>query len=293
MAEVLTAETPNEVIADQGLLYFRRNDGSEIFAADSAGLEIVKKIRRGHVPLDEYGQFGSSVYYMDHPFEPLFQAGGAREMPVEQVLALGYATNPPLVPTCGLHVGQNKDHLSHRGRPEGRNPREKGCWQGARAVYFPQLEGVVIDGPFECEHCGRDDLPTRAAQVQHQQVMHADQRQRHDLADGIVAGLQRAGLVSGGQSPETIATAVIAALRLMEQPKPDPMPDPDEDEEDDDQPEAPELEPAEPEPEPDPEPAPQALIDQVLSLRAEQVSRATIAQMLGISIGRVRYLETR
>jgi hypothetical protein len=256
MADTLSAERPNEVITDQGMLYFRRNDGSEIFAADSSGLEIVKKIKRGHMPLDEYGQFGSSVYYMDHPFEPLFQAGGAHEMPVDQVLALGYASSPPLVPTCGMHVGQNKDHLSHRGRPEGRNAREKGCWQGARPVRFPQLDGIDFEGPFECDHCGRDDLPTRAAKDQHQQVMHSDQRQRHDLADGIVAGLQRAGLVSpgGGQSPEMIAAAVVIAMRQLEQPKPDPIPEPDEDEEDEDQPEAPEVEPAEPEPEPEPEP---------------------------------------
>jgi hypothetical protein len=245
MADTLTAESPNTVIADQGLVYFRRNDGSELFAADSSGLEIVKKIRRGHMPLDAYGQFGSSVYYMDHPFEPLFQAGGAHEMPIDQVVALGYATNPPLVPTCGLHVGQNKDHLSHNGRPDGRNPRERGCWQGARAVHFPQIDGIDVEGPFECEHCGREDLPTRAALTQHQQVMHSDQRQRHDLADGIVAGLQRAGLVGGGQSPEQIATAVALALRQLEKPKrvrtrsprktsAVPPPDQDEDEDEDD-----------------------------------------------------------
>lgn len=217
MAEVLTAESPNEVIADQGLVYFRRNDGSELFAADTSGLEVVKKIRRGHMPLEEYGQFGSSVYYLDHPFEPLFQAGGAHEMPVEQVITLGYAATPPLVPTCGRHVGDAKDHLIHKGNPNGRNARERGCWQGARRVHFPQLEGILIEGPFECEHCERADLPTRAALDQHQRVMHSDQRQRHDLADGIVSGLQRAGLVGGGQSPEAIAAAVVASLRMLEQ----------------------------------------------------------------------------
>lgn len=298
MAEVLTAEAPNTVIADEGMLYFLRNDRSEIFSADAGGLELVKKIRRGHEPLDQYGQFGSSVYYMDHPFEPLFQAGGAHEMPVAQVIALGYATNPPLVPTCNRHVGDGKDHLVHAGRPQGRNARERGCWQGARPVHFPQLDGMLLEGPFECEHCERDDLPTRAALSQHQQVMHADQRQRHDLADGIVSGLQRAGLVGGGQSPELIAAAVIAALRLLEQPKPDPEPEP-EDDDDEDQPEAPESEPIvipeeddEDDEDGDDEPAPGAVHDQVRLLRAQGLSRATVAAELNMSIGRVRYLES-
>lgn len=286
MAEVLTADSPNEVIADEGLLYFRRNDGSEIFAADAGGLELVKKIRRGHQPLEEYGQFASSVYYMDHPFEALFQAGGAHEMPVDQVLALGYATNPPLVPTCGRHVGDAKDHLAHRGNPNGRNVRERGCWQGARPVAFPQLEGVVIEGPFSCEHCEREDLPTRAALSQHQLVMHSDQRQRHDLADGIVSGLQRAGLVGGGQSPESIAAAVVAALRLLEQPKPDPEP---EDDDDEDQPEAPDAEPVpeEEDDEPEPEPAPEAVREAILHLRAQGFSQRDVAERLGISRGMV------
>ena len=284
MAEVLTAQSPNEVVTDQGLLYFRRNDGSEVFASESEPLELVKKIRRGHQPLEDYGQFGSSVYYLDHPFEPLFQAGGAHEMPVGQVLALGYAANPPLVPTCGRHVGDGKDHLAHRGNPRGRNPRERGCWQGARAVHFPQLEGMVIEGPFECEHCGRDDLPTRAALGQHQQVMHADQRQRHDLADGIVDGMQRAGML-GGTSPEAIAAAVLAALRLIEQPRPDPEPEPPDEDEDDEPEGVPE------ESEDEPEPVTDAVRQQIAALRSAGLSRQAIADQLGVSIGRVRYLE--
>lgn len=289
MAEVLSAELPNAVVADEGLLYFRRNDGSEIFSKDADGLELVKMIRRGHQPLEQYGQFGSSVYYMDHPFEALFQAGGAHEMPVEQVIALGYAVSPPVVPTCGRHVGDAKDHLVHRGHPGGRNPRERGCWQGARPVHFPQLEGIVLEGPFECEHCERIDLPTRAALEQHQRVMHGDQRQRHDLADGIVSGLQRAGL-TGGTSPDAIAAAVIAALRIMEQPKPDPEPAP-EDDDDEDQPEAPEAPEDEDEDEPEPEPQPTARAEQIRQLRAEGMSQTAIADHLGISRSTVKYYE--
>lgn len=290
MAEALTADAPNTVVADEGLLYFRRSDGSEIFAKDAGGLELVKMIRRGHEPLEAYGQFGSSVYYQDHPFEPLFQAGGAHEMPVEQVLALGYAADPPLVPTCGRHVGDAKDHLVHKGSPSGRNPRERGCWQGARKVRFPQLDGVVVEGPFECEHCERIDLPTRVALEQHQRVMHGDQRQRHDLADGIVAGLQRSGIVGGGMSPEQLVASVVAALRLMEQPKPDPEPEP-EDDDDEDQPEAPDVVEDEDEDEPEPEPQPSARAEQIRLLRAEGLSQAAVAEHLGISRSTVKYYE--
>ena len=278
MAEVLTTSSPNEVIADQGLLYFRRNDGTELFAADSGGLELVKKIRRGHEPLEEYGQFGSSAYYMDHPFEPLFQAGGAHEMPVDQVISLGYAASPPLVPTCGRHVGDGKDHLAHKGNPAGRNARERGCWQGARTVKFPQLEGVVIEGPFECEHCEREDLPTRAALEQHQRVMHGDQRQRHDLADGIVNGLLRAGL-GGGQSPEALAATMLAALRLVEQQRAVPDPDPEPEPEDDDDDES------------EPEPETESTRERVRQLRAEGLSQIAVAERLGLSRATVQRID--
>jgi hypothetical protein len=169
----------------------------------------------------------------------------------DQVVALGYYRRPPLVPTCGQHVGQSKEHLYHTGNPRGRNPRERGCWNGARPVHFPQLDGLLITPPDDCEYCGRDDFATEAALKQHQSVMHADRRQQLELADGIVAGLVRSGsLPRGSTNAAEIATAVVLALRQLEQPEPDPMPDPDADEaEDEDQPEA-------PEPAPEPEPAP-------------------------------------
>jgi hypothetical protein len=219
MPETLTTDAPNAVIVDQGLLYFRSPSG-EVYSADAADGEVMKKVRRGNTPLFEYGQFGSSAYYMDHPFEPLFQAGGAAAMSVDQVISLGYHLRPPLVPTCGQHVGQSKEHLLHLGNPNGRNARERGCWQGAQPVRFPQLEGVDIQDIPECEYCGRDDFATLVSLRQHQSVMHSDRRQQAELADGIVAGLMRSGtLPSGGSSSAAeIAAAVVIALRQLEQP---------------------------------------------------------------------------
>ena len=96
------------------------------------------------------------------------------------------------------------------------------------------------------------------------------------------------GLV-GGTSPEAIAAAVVAALRLMERPQRQPEATPASDDDDDDD----DTLPDEFEPEPEPEVATQALIDHVHQLRAQGLSRTTIADQLAISVGRVRYLETR
>jgi len=256
MAEVLTTDAPNSVIVDQGLLYLRNPSGEVVFA-DAQDNEIMKKVRRGWTPLFEYGQFGSSAYYMDHPYEPLFQAGGARELSLEQVVSMGYHLRPPLVPTCDKHVG-TEGHVTHVGQLGGRNARERGCWNGAQTVRFPQLEGLdkgVPPAPDECEYCGRDDFATEQALHQHQGVMHADRRQQVELGDAIVSGLQRTGVISGGaQDATAIAAAVAATLQALGYgrapgPQPDPNPEPEPD--DEDQPEIPS-----PEPLPEPEPAP-------------------------------------
>jgi len=221
MPDTLSTDAPNRVITDEGLLYLRMPSG-EIVSADAQDSEIMKKVRRGWTPLFEYGQFGSSAYYMDHPYEALFQAGGARELPVEQVVSLGYHLRPPLVPTCDRHVA-TEGHVSHTGNPQGRNAREQGCWMGARPVHFPQLDEQDIPAaPDACEHCGRDDFPTEQALRQHQGVMHSDHRQQIELADGIVAGLVRSGSLPAGASSTAaeIAAAVVLALRQLEQPQP-------------------------------------------------------------------------
>ena len=249
MAEALSTDAPNSVIADQGLVYCRFPNG-EIQACDASPMEIMKKINRGIQPLNDYGQFGSSAYYMDHPFEPLFQAGGAREMSVEQVLELGYHLHPPLLPTCDQHVGVGKEHLAHLGRPGAGSAKAQGCWRGARAVQFPQLAGLPLpEAPEACEYCGRDDLPTERALRQHQDVMHSDRKQQQDLGSAIVSGLQQTGMAAGGLDVQTIAAVVATTLQTLgygQRQVPDPNPAPDDDDDAD--------EPS-PTPEPQPEPA--------------------------------------
>ena len=216
MAEALTATEPNSVIADQGMVYCRFPDGS-IEACDSSPMELMKKISRGITPLPDYGQYGSNIYYMANPFEPLFQAGGAHEMSAEQIINLGYHLRPPLVPTCEQHVGQGKDHLAHLGRPGGGSAKAQGCWRGARPVHFPQLDSVEVPSqPDECEFCGRDDFPTQRALKQHQDVMHNDRRQQQALGEAIVSGLHQTGVVGGGSmDPGAIAAVVAATLQTL------------------------------------------------------------------------------
>jgi len=257
VAEALTTDAPNAVIADQGMVYVRFTSG-EVQAVDASPMELMKKINRGVVVLADYGQFGSSAYYMDHPFEALFQAGGARELSPEQVIDLGYHLRPPLVPTCERHVGDAKDHLTHSGAPGAGSAKAQGCWRGARPAHFPQLAGIAVPpAPDECEYCGRDDFATVRALKQHQSVMHGDRRQQQELGDAIVAGLQRTGVINGGNTAgaESIAAAVASTLRALgygTPPQPDPNPEP---EDEDDETEAPQ--PSEPEPEPEPEPQPE------------------------------------
>jgi hypothetical protein len=215
MAEKLSTIKPNAVITDQGMVYCRFPNG-ELFSCDASDLELMKKIRRGIVPLHQYGQFGSCAYYMDHPFEPLFQAGGAHEMNVAQIVQLGYHLHPPLVPTCERHVGDAKDHLMHGGSLSQRPNKGLWCWWMAKPVEFPQLRDEQLPPrPDVCEFCDRDDFPTLAAFKQHQDVMHNDRRQQQQLGEAIVAGLQRSGAVAGGTSAETVAAAVAATLQAM------------------------------------------------------------------------------
>ena len=223
----------------------------KVVACDASPMELMKKVNRGWQVLPDYGQFGSSAYYMDHPYEPLFQAGGARELSAQQVIDLGYHLRPPMVPTCERHVGDAKDHLAHNGRPGAGSAKAQGCWRGARPVYFPQLAGLSLpEAPGACEYCGRDDLPTERALLQHQSVMHDDRRQQQQLGQAIVSGLQDTGVVAGGLDVQTIAAVVATTLQTLgygARPQPDPNPPP---EDDDDA--MPEPEPA---PEPEPEPA--------------------------------------
>ena len=216
MATTLSTAEPNTVEADDanaGYVYYRLTDGW-IAAGDWSGLEESKKLRRGYQALHQYGYHDFNAYYVEHPFEPLFQSGDAEAMPVAQVVANGFHLNPPLVPTCGRQTGR-KGHLAHRAT----------CWRGAKPVEFPQLEGLDLPGVQTCEYCGVDHFPTPQALKQHITVMHNDHKDQESIVAGIVGGLKQVTGQGGGGGLETLAQLLknpdaLEVLRALVGPQP-------------------------------------------------------------------------
>ena len=124
----------------------------------------------------------NSEYAADHPFEVLFMFGGAKEMPVEQIIGMGFHLNPPLVPSCGRRLDQNHKH------------HNRGCWVGAEPVSFPQL--VEPPDGLPCRFCERPPFPTEAARNQHEAVMHKEEkgeiRSGQVMADSLAQALKGA-----------------------------------------------------------------------------------------------------
>ena len=139
--------------------YYRQPNGWITFSTITR-LEKLKYVEQGWESLDVYGTFDASPYVLAHPFEALFMFGGAHEMPVDQLTQTGLYMDPPLVPTCRLHLTQF--HRRHT----------RACWNGAEPVEFPQLEGLDLE-PSPCGLCERV-LPTVEAKVQHQSVVHKE-----------------------------------------------------------------------------------------------------------------------
>src|SRR3990167_2054769 len=140
--------------------YYRQPNGWITFSPITR-LERLRYEEQGWKCLAEYGFFDAGAYTVNHPLEGLYMFGGAKELPVEQVLQMGLYIDPPKVPRCRQHLTQF--HRSHR----------EACWSGAQPVEFPQLAGVSPDliGPFICDFCQRK-MPTKAARQQHQSVAH-------------------------------------------------------------------------------------------------------------------------
>lgn len=143
--------------------YYRQRNGW-ITTSPITRLERVKYAERGWKHLAEYGAFDMSPYVANHPFEMLFMFGGAKEMPVDQIIQNGFHLNPPQVPTCKRHMTQY--HRRH----------VPACWQDAAPVVFPQMADVSQESlrPYPCEFCNRI-LPTPQGRDQHQQVAHKDE----------------------------------------------------------------------------------------------------------------------
>lgn len=140
--------------------YYRQPNGW-ITVSPNTRLERSKYIEEGWQYLEQYGSFDMTAYGVNHPLEGLFMFGGAKELPIDQVLATGLYIDPPLVPRCRQHLTQY--HRAHK----------QDCWRDAKPVDFPQMSDVAANliGPFVCEFCNRK-MPTQQALTQHQGVAH-------------------------------------------------------------------------------------------------------------------------
>src|SRR3990167_278702 len=178
--------------------YYRQPNGWITLSPNTATARM-RYMEEGWEYLHAYGAFDITPYTIGHPFEGLFMFGGAKELPVEQVLQTGlYIAPTPLVPVCRQHLTQY--HRAHNA----------GCWRGAKRVEFPQLAGVPPEamGPFICEFCPLDSkgekrkLPTAQARTQHQSVAHKEPLGNTQLGQALGDSLAAALKSIGGKDAE-------------------------------------------------------------------------------------------
>lgn len=170
-------------------IYYRQPNGWLTVNEFGKGNSIMHRYQdEGWVPLmRQYGAFDfPKEYYVHHPFEVLFLRGGAHEMPIAQIKALGYDRNPPLLPRCNLALG------AEHSKPTGRPLHYDRCWMGARPVQFPQLEGVDLERVPICEFCERDDFATKKGREQHMRVMHVEELREISTAREMAKGMREA-----------------------------------------------------------------------------------------------------
>lgn len=191
-------------------IYYRQPNGFLTMGhVGKNNIQMHKYQDEGWTPLRDYGQFDfPKPYYVDHPFEVLFLRGGAHEMSLEQIRALGYDRTPPILPRCNLALG-----AEHAG-PTGRPLHFQRCWMGAQAVVFPQLEGVEIIQVPRCEFCERNDFTSARAREQHMRVLHVEELREISTAremaagvrDAVIAGVQ--GIAGANRQPSPFAVPV-------------------------------------------------------------------------------------
>lgn len=173
-------------------MYYRQPNGW-ITVGAATFIERARFMGEGWQPLDAYGRFDmANVWSANNPHVTLFQFGGAKEMPLDQIIAHGYYHKAPLVPTCGMALTERHKHDGF-------------CYQDARPARFPQLEDVAIEGPFACHFCNRNDLATPEALHQHEMVAHKKEKESiltgSVLADHLIKGLQPSGTIRITDAP--------------------------------------------------------------------------------------------
>lgn len=157
--------------------YYRQPNGW-ITVSVATTVERMQYIEQGWTPLLQYGHVEMTTKWAaDHPFEALFLAGGAHELPAAQIIELGYYFNKPMLPSCGRRL--NQYHKLH-------NP---GCFQNMQPVVFPQLDGYNLQ-PWKCRHCS-EVRATEAGRDQHETVAHKTEKGDIKMAESLAAALNQ------------------------------------------------------------------------------------------------------
>lgn len=168
--------------------YYRQPNGW-ITVSVTSPMEKLGYLEQGWAFLQQYGTFDMTTgYTANNPFELLLIRGGAKELPVDQIVAMGFHYNPPKIPQCGRAINQN--HKKHADT----------CWPSV-AVKFPQLAGVdaqewlCFDGSCRRSIPGKG-FPLKIAKENHERVMHKEEkaniRTGQILADSLLKGFGRA-----------------------------------------------------------------------------------------------------
>lgn len=172
-----------EAIAEEGLpqeprirnlrggavIYYRQPNG-HIAPASGQKMDMSNYIEGGWRPLQKYGSFLADHVNIHRPLDHLFRQGGAKELPVSQLVEEAFA-----YPVWG----------------ENRNEHYK---VDGRVVEFPQLAGATIPPLRTCDHCSYRGIPQAIAN--HEDVMH-----QRDLAP-IKMGKIFAAELRGKSEPE-------------------------------------------------------------------------------------------
>jgi len=169
MTTEVLEQDPTEIGQSQPIYgYYIKADGWVTVGVTSP-MERLHFIEEGWKYLSQYGLFDMTTgYAANNPFELLFIRGGAKEMPLEQVIESGFHVKTPTIPRCKLALNQN--HKKHR----------PSCWP-AIEVEFPQLaNGKPPVYPCSFDTCPRfqpgQEFPTSAARTNHETVMHKEER---------------------------------------------------------------------------------------------------------------------
>lgn len=183
--------------------YYVKSDGEVTFAVTSP-MEKLHYLEEGWKHLPQYGAFDATTEYTaNHPFETLFMYGGAKEMPVSQVIANGFHVWQPEIPGCNHPIDQN--HKRHN----------QGCFANRRMVVFPQLRGSDAKA-WTCTFC-EAVRATEEGLKNHMAAVHREERGElrggEAIASALLKGLQGGNAINNG---ETVVTNIDAAAQIID-----------------------------------------------------------------------------